>query len=79
MEAGSSEKDHRGKVKTLTEYFDKLGTHKTPKTPSKTTSTPSRSIKSGGVRKYTKKKSKIDEPQRSKMEAALRKFLRPPE
>ena len=79
LEAGSSKEDHRGKVKTLTEYFDKLGKHKTPKTPNKTTNTPTRSTKSGGVKKNTKRRNKIDEIQRSKMEAALRKFLKPPE
>ena len=59
LEPGPRENDHRGKVKTLTEYFDKLGTHKTPTTPNKTTSTPLRSIKSGEVRKYTKRKVKL--------------------
>ena len=79
LEAGSSEEDHRGKVKSLTEYFDKLGKQKTPKTPNKTANTPTRSTKSGGIKKNTKRKNKIDETQRSKMEAALRKFLKPPE
>ena len=61
VEAGPSREDHKGKVKTLTEYFDKLGKHKTPKTPNKTTNTPTRSTKSGGIKKYTKRKNKIDE------------------
>ena len=75
---GPKENVTKGKVKPLTDYFDKLGGHKTPKTPNKKPKTPSRDVKSGGVKK-NKKKTRIEEPQRSKMEAALRKFLKPPD
>ena len=50
LEPGPRENDHRCKVKTLTDYFDRLGGHKAPRTPNKTTKTPSRDIKSGGVK-----------------------------
>ena len=79
LDTGSSKEDHKGKAKTLTEYFDKLGKHKAPKTPNKASNTPTRSTKSGGIKKHTKRKNKMDEIQRSKMEAAMRKFLKPPD
>ena len=76
----------QGQVKKLTDYFNQLGsllTSKaprkvqkepgTPKTP-KTKKTPTQ----GGINKLSarKKKCKIDEPQRAKMELALRNFLK---
>ena len=46
---------------------------KTPKTPVRETSTP----RSGGVKKTRKRgKLKLEEPQRLKMELAMRNFLR---
>ena len=71
----------QGKVRKLTEYFDRLGGSRTPRTPkthTRTTRTPSRdSTKSGGIKK-NRKKCKIEEPQSKKMEAALRNFLKKP-
>ena len=37
LEPGPRENEHKSKVKTLTDYFDRLGGHKTPRTPNKTT------------------------------------------
>ena len=60
--------------------FNKLGgprTPKAPKTPNKTPRTPVREItRSGGVKKTKRRgKPKIEEPQRLKLELALRNFL----
>ena len=68
----------QGKVRRLTDYYNKLGgprtakAPRTPRTPVKTTSSPS-----GGVKK-TKKRGKpmLEEPQRLKLELAMRNFLR---
>ena len=69
----------RGKVRKLTDFFNTLGGSGTPKTPSKTAKNLNLNTlkKSGGVKKPTrrKNKAKIEEPQRAKMEEAMRKFL----
>ena len=44
----------------------------------KTSKTPSRNTKMYGGVKKNKRKNKIEEPQRRKMEAALRNFLKKP-
>ena len=61
--------DNRGKVKKLTDFFNTIGGSRTPRpprTPSKTTKTPTRNIvNSGGVKKHRRRtKGKIEEPQR---------------
>ena len=73
----------KGNVRKLTDYFNKLGGPKpsrAPKTPIKTPKTPARETsKSGAVIKAKRKgKIKIEEPQRKKMENALRNFLKKP-
>ena len=73
----------KGKVSKIIDYYNKLGKPKTsrapgsPKTPGKAPSSPS-----GGVKKTRKKgKPKLEEPQRLKLELAMRNFLqkKPPD
>ena len=73
----------QGKVRRLTDYFNKLGGSRTPMaptTPQKTPKTPVRRTStqgSGGVKKTRRRgKPKLDEAQRSKLELAMKNFLR---
>ena len=81
----------KGQVRRLTDYFNKIGgptTPKAPKTIQKAAVTPKTPGKkktpgAGGVSKPKKKKGrpKMDEPQRAKLELAMKTFLKkkPPE
>ena len=64
--------DNRGKVKKLTDFFNTIGgsrTQRPPRTPSKTTKTPTRNIvNSGGVKNLRRRtKVKIEILQRKKI------------
>ena len=81
----------KGQVRKLTDYFNKIGgptTPKAPKTVQRTAVTPrtpgnKKTPGAGGISKPKKKKGKIkmEEPQRAKLELAMRTFLqkKPPE
>ena len=81
----------RGQVRKLTDYFNKIGgpsTPKGPKTVLRTSVTPKtpggkKTPGAGGVAKPKRKKgkTKMEEPQRAKLELAMRTFLKkkPPE
>ena len=68
---------YQGKVRRLTDFYNKIGGPRvkapiTPKTPGKTASLPS-----GGVKKTRKReRPKLEEPQRLKLELAMRNFLK---
>ena len=74
----------KGQVKKLTDYFNKMGSLLTPKAPRKikdepgTPKTPKSKKTPGGISKSSnkKRKTKLEEPQRAKMELALRNFLK---
>ena len=74
----------KGKEKKLTEYFNSMGGQNTSKAHNKTQNgarapkTLKNSIGTGGVSKtpIRRKKNKIEEPERARMELALRAFLR---
>ena len=74
----------KGQVKKLTEYFNKMGGQNTPKAPKKTQNepktpkTPKNRKIIGGINKTSnrKKRNKIEEPERARMELALRTFLK---
>ena len=68
----------KGRVRKLTEFFNNIRGPGPPRTPSKSAKDMNLTNlkKSGGVRKPRKRnKNKIEEPQRAKMEEAMRKFL----
>ena len=74
----------KGQVRKLTEYFNSIGGQSTQKAPKSTQcgagtpkATKNKKI-SGGVNKTPtrKRKNKLEEPARAKMELALRTFLR---
>ena len=74
----------RGKVSKIIDYYNKLGKPKTPRTPRspKTPGKATSSSPSRGVTKTKRKaKPKLEEPQRLKLELAMRNFLlkKPPD
>ena len=93
QEARNPQGPPRGQVRKLTDYFNKIGgptTPKAPKTVQKTvpvvtprTPGSKKTPGAGGISKSKRKKGKIkiEEPQRAKLELAMRTFLKkkPPE